>query len=271
MIRRDVTLDDGRPGWALVSQVEHARIAMEMARAWSGVVAPLPEAREEFIAAVYHHDDGWIAWELRPTVHDGKPRDFLEMPLDEALAIWRRSIAVAHNDGPLAGYAVSRHFATLCGHSHDEKPHDAAWRHLAEEFLEEQAELEQDWKRDVAARYGSTEAAARQSLLAWQGLRFFDLASLWLCCAERREAEQVGHDDYVQLTWSPRVDGSSTNGEGADVIRVGPWPFQGDELALAVRCRTIPAGEYTSDQALADVLHSDVCRPGELAWKLLPS
>lgn len=151
MIRRDVTLDDGRPGWALVSQVEHARIAMEMARAWSDQVAPLPEGGEEFIAAVYHHDDGWIAWELRPTVHDGMPRDFMEMPLDESLAIWRRSIAVAHNDGPLAGYAVSRHFATLCGHSHDEKPHDATWRHLAEEFLEEQADLEQDWKREISA------------------------------------------------------------------------------------------------------------------------
>lgn len=266
MIRRNVTLDDGRPGWALVSQVEHAHIAMEMARAWSGGVAPLPEAREEFVAAVLHHDDGWIAWELRPTVHGGVPRDFLEMPLDEALAIWRRSIAVALNDGPLAAYAVSRHFATLCGQSHDEKPHDAAWRHLAEEFLEEQAELEQDWKREVSTRYGSAEAGAQQSLLAWQGLRFFDLASLWLCCAERRAAERVGHDDFVQLTWSP----AGTDDGGTDLIRVGPWPFQGNELSLAVSCRTIPAGNYATDQALADVLHSDACGPGELAWKLLP-
>lgn len=265
MIRRNVTLDDGRPGWALVSQVEHARISMEMARAWSEKVAPLPAAREEFIAAVYHHDDGWIAWELRPTVHDGMPRDFMEMPLDESLAIWRRSIAVAHNDGPLAGYAVSRHFATLCGLSHDEKPHDATWRHLAEEFLEEQADLEQDWKREISARYGSAEAGAKQSLLAWQGVRFFDLASLWLCCAERREAERVGHEDFVELTWSP----AGTDDAGTDLIRVGPWPFQGDELSLAVRCRTIPAADYATDQALAEVLQSDACRPGELAWRIL--
>ncbi|MBL9081135.1 MAG: DUF3891 family protein [Planctomycetales bacterium] len=265
MIRRDITLEDGRPGWALVSQVEHARIAMEMARAWSDAVFALPERREEFIAAVYHHDDGWIAWELRPTVGDGKPRDFLEMPIDEALAIWRRSIAVARNDGPLAGYAVSTHFATLCGRSAEEKSHDPTWKYLAEEFLEEQADHASDWRRDLVAQGMPPPTVDVQTTLAWQSLRLFDLLSLWLCCAERREPDVVGIGEFAEFQMTPQADEG-----GAAVIRVDPWPLVGRSLELAVACRTIPAGDYPTDAALSEVLQGDACRDARLTWRLVP-
>lgn len=265
MIRRDITLDDGRAGWALVSQVEHARIAAEMAAAWNEEVAALPVRHEEFLAAVLHHDDGWLAWELRPTVGDGRPRDFMEMPIDEAVAIWRRSIAVARNHGPLAGHAVSSHFAALCRWSRDDKRHDAHWLHLADEFLEEQTDLQNDWKQELAAQGMPTEQLEPQTARAWQGLRMFDLASLWLCCAERREPETVGIEGFVELRWLP-----DPSAESPATIRISPWPFRDDELRPAVRCRTIPAGEYPTDAALAEMLASAACRTGELSWRLLP-
>ncbi|MGC3969348.1 MAG: DUF3891 family protein [Pirellulales bacterium] len=239
---------------------------MELARAWNSEVAPLPDRREEFIAAVLHHDDGWIAWELRPTVGDGKPRDFLEMPIDEALAIWRRSIAVARNFGPLAGFAVSKHFAALCQRSHDEKAHDPTWRYLAEEFFDEQADHENDWRRDLLAKGMTPEAVESQTLLAWQGLRFFDLASLWLCCAERQEPDMVEIEGFVSLRCVP--DGFA---DGAAVIRVAPWPLTEPELRLSVPCRTIPALDYATDAELSAAIHGDECCEGRLSWLLLPA
>lgn len=272
MIRRDMFDSAGEPVWGLISQVEHARLSAEMAAAWTGEVAQLPQTRDKFLAAVRHHDDGWIPWELRPTVHDGLPRDFMEMPLDESLAIWRRSIAVARTYGELAAYAVSAHFLGLCRHSYEEKPHDDAWRHLAEEFFEEQTDLQAGWRRDFAARGTPTNFAASnfdaadldvsELHQAWHGLQFFDFLSLWLCCAERTAAETIAVPQFAKLHGAPLP----TTGDGVRQIAITPWPFVGEVLEFAVHVRTIPRANLPTDEALAQALAT--AESSLLAWRL---
>ena len=42
MIRRDVTLPDGQPGWLRISQVDHARLSVELASRWgAGQFSPV--------------------------------------------------------------------------------------------------------------------------------------------------------------------------------------------------------------------------------------
>ena len=55
MIRRDATLPDGSPAWVLVSQVDHAHLAGELAEGWRD---GLPAA-SVLLPTIYRHDDGW--------------------------------------------------------------------------------------------------------------------------------------------------------------------------------------------------------------------
>jgi hypothetical protein len=263
MIRRPFQYEAGGDAWMLISQVEHARLAGALAAAWSDRVAPLPAPHDEMIEAVTKHDDGWIAWELRPTVLEGRPREFLEMPFDEALAIWRRSIAVAQTVGPMAGYAVSRHFGILAQSAKDREPRSFAWLDLADEFLEEQAELQAQWQAECQARYG-LEAGADRTYKAVDLLRFFDFASLWFCRASRSEPETIGIGAEASVTFHPEGKPESPGGA---VMRLEPWPLAGDRLEVAVVGRVVPAIDYPTADSLAKAPSNNL----QLAWTLLPA
>lgn len=284
MIRRDVLLPDGRPGWALISQVEHARIAAEVCRAWNVEAYPLAVPHEELLAAVVHHDDGWLAWEIRPTVLDGKPRDFMEMPLDESLAIWRRSIAVAQTLGPMAAYAVGSHFAALCRWSHEKAGHTDEWRHLAEEFIEEQDELAGERLNELIAlaersRAGdSREAVAptgaalqaevkKNADRAWHALQFFDRVSLWLCCAERSDTETIDVPESLGTGLGAfRFEPGAAGGSLAETM-IEPWPLVGDRLDISTVADAVPQAVYDSPDALARAERT----PLPLRWLLFGS
>lgn len=266
MIRRDATADDGTPAWILISQLAHARISGELCAAWDDAARPLPLLREKFIETVRRHDDGWLPWEQRPEVHQGVPRDFMEMPLDESLAIWRRSIAVAHTIHPAASVIVGSHFRALCHGSferHAER-HDrpADWQYLAEDFVEEQDELRAEYLETVVAAAQQTEQAAALE----RGLRLlqlFDFASLWLCCSVPTEpttmhAPGAGEADLDALLFTP-VDEQR--------ITVAPWPFRPAGLDLRVCGRRVKAAEYPGSEALAAAPSEEV----ELRWRLEPA
>lgn len=282
MIRRDVALPDGRPGWALIGQVEHARIAAEVCRAWNAEAFPLAEPHAELLAAVVHHDDGWLAWELRPTVVDGRPRDFMEMPLDESLAIWRRSIAVAQTFGPLAAYAVGSHFAALCRWARSEHSHDEAWIHLADEFIAEQEELASERLMDLDRRQESKSADAganatmRRVALrenadrAWHALQFFDRVSLWLCCAERREVATLDVPESLgtglgAFRFTPQTTAGAAAAGGVAEITIEPWPLSVDRLEIATTAEAVAQAGYDSPDALARAARESV----PLRWVLV--
>lgn len=96
MIRRETD-----SGWLLISQVDHAHLAADLARAWGNDhVTPLPLG-EWLLPAIRDHDAGWRAWEVEPTVTaDGLPRQFTEMAADAATQIWTSSIAIAAGGTP---------------------------------------------------------------------------------------------------------------------------------------------------------------------------
>jgi hypothetical protein len=251
MIRRDVTADDGTPAWLLISQLAHARLAAELADAWDDDVRPLVEPRRDFIETVRRHDDGWLVWEQRPEVHGGKPRDFMEMPLDESLAIWRRSIAAAGVTGPAASVIVGGHFRrllerTLLKHEsrHDWPPD---FEHLAEEFIVEQDAHRAEYLADCeAGRRASAKADVDRGLHL---LQLFDFASLWLCCAARTEPQSMTGPDGEAYVFTP-LD--------VENIVVDPWPFRPAELELSVVGRRIAAIDYPSDAALAEAPSTEI-------------
>lgn len=257
MIRRNVTADDGSAAWLLISQIAHARLAGVLAEAWNDALRPLVEPRDVFVETVHKHDDGWLVWEQRPEVHGGKPRDFMEMPLDESLAIWRRSIAVAGVVGPASGVIVGGHFRRLLEralHKH-ELQHDWSddFEHLAEEFIDEQQSHRDEYLASrPAERRAEAEAGVDRGLHL---LQFFDFASLWLCCAERSEPQSMNGADGETYFFTP---------VNAQNIAVEPWPFRPAELELSVVGRRVAAIDYPSADALAAAAATEI----ELRWRL---
>jgi hypothetical protein len=259
VIRRDIALPDGSPGWALISQIEHARLSGICAEHWAGL-PPDIKPRAEFVAAVDHHDDGWAGWEQFPQVDlaTGQPRDFTEMPLAESLQIWRGSIAAAAALGPLAGYMVSGHFAALLRRFPDRWNSDARKTAQAESFLDEQGRQQQQWQSAWQAAAPGRVAAAAERAVSW--LQFFDVLSLWLCCAERLEAEAFAMPAGSKIQFIPRTSQAIT----VQAITVTPWPFSVRELPLSVAARAVPQTRYQSAAALAAVAAATV----SIGWNL---
>src|SRR5687768_8556541 len=96
-------------GWLLISQVDHARLAGDLAAAWGNETVPGLPLAEWLVPAIRDHDEGWRNWEAAPTVTDeGRPRPFTEMPAAEAAAIWDVSIEVCASGAPSSAEALRR-------------------------------------------------------------------------------------------------------------------------------------------------------------------
>lgn len=263
-IRRSQCDDQGRDLWVIISQIEHARIAGELAEVWHEDVFASPAAREELVAAAFHHDDGWAEWELQPGVDDdGRPRTFTEMPLGQALQIWRASITTCEAFGPLAAMTTAAHFSYLLRHAElwqarptelgHHIPAPDAETHQAAAWLEEYDERRQEWMVQWRRQRPEchTAAAAAAGLML---LQLWDRMSLWLCCSEPTEPFEIEapHEPVTMIPISPGH------------VQVRPWPLKIDVYRPQVEAARVPVARYTLAEALAAVDRS----PVTLTWEL---
>jgi hypothetical protein len=257
MIRRS----DGATGeerWILISQVEHARLASRLADSWEPSASFEP--RDQMVAAMQHHDDGWSDWEVAPKVdpNTGRPLDFTETPLTDSLAIWRDSIDAAATCGPLAGYMVSGHFSALLERFSGRWKSDPTLTALAQRFLSEQRDERQKWLTTLAGGAGDgPDREAADRAVAW--LQMFDAMSLWLCCAKREQPERFATPDGKQVTLRPA--------SGPYEIEMSPWACRTTTLELDVLGRSVAAQRYAHP---SDVVTAPA-QPASLRWFLRPS
>ncbi|QDT70593.1 hypothetical protein MalM25_35430 [Planctomycetes bacterium MalM25] len=260
MIRRDWPRGaEPAERWYLISQVEHARLSHQLAAAWTPSFLP-SHVREEFLAAVLHHDDGWLGWDAEPLIdpEHGRPSAFTEMPPAEAQRIWSDSIDACRAIGPLAGWVVASHFTEL-----QSKPDEdyAEWVDWLELVRERRDAWLAEWLD--ASEQNTPELADR--CLAW--LQALDWLSLWLCCLCPAEKEDqpieplvIGGEANPRLAWTavtftPHVRGG---------MRVTPWPFVEPCLDIRIDASVAPA-EPGDAKGLAAARE-----PAELTWLLKP-
>lgn len=256
MIRRDWKSSAGKAHWLLISQVEHARISGDLCRRWSAVQELPADVREELIAAVFRHDDGWAEWECTPEVDPktGRPREFTEMPLPESLAIWSRSIDQSTALGNLAPYVISGHFCALMRRFTHWRDHGPEQVVLGETFLSHQCSKQKDWlDRWLAGNPATRTMELAQQALSW--LQLFDALSLWLCCAERKDPQEFEPPTGPKFILHPR---------SAERISVTPWPLEGASLSLELTGRAVPAMQYAHGEALKRLPGNTV----KLSWEL---
>jgi hypothetical protein len=266
MIRRNLTFEDGSAGWLLVSQVEHARVSGEIARAWR------EQFSQDVVDAITHHDDGWAEWEAAPQLDParGRPLSFVEMPIVESLQIWNRSIEAAHRFGDLAGAIVAGHFLGLAsGSDQAQKPLVAHWSRGWSIF---RLGWTGEWESRSDANTPRVFERAQQMLMA------ADLLSLWLCmdgpvlsagdeslpnqAQPNREMQSRSATVLGKYRFEPQAKSlSATDLEWRGSL--APWPFTVEELELAAPARAVRAKTYANWQAI--VAES---RPFELRWRL---
>jgi len=285
MIRRELNTTDVTASWLLISQVEHARVSGVLAQRWTAAdLSPrtcdgepvTATTVDEILAAVSHHDDGWIEWERAPQIDPthGRPYSFMsEMPFGDALAIWDGSIAAARALGPLAGWMVASHFRELLAsgvHLDDELA--VAWLAATEP---QRVTWLAEWQR------ADDRHTPRLATRALRLLQACDLLSLWLACDCPLAAhEQVDHVEPFRLHWRHDAVGpyrleawrcAPQSSNRADPFRDStwrvtgqPWPFADEAFRLTANVQLVPARRYASS---AELLAA--CRPVALCWSLV--
>ena len=240
-----------------IGQQSHAWLSGQLARAWGNEQFGPVEPREEVCLAADQHDAGWGGWDQEPLWHpdNGRPRSFMEMPLDAHLDLFTQ--------GPRRLVSQSRYIALLVSiHGwrlyarRDLNELPAADAHAIERFLAEQrafqAALINSLRADpLAAAHVDDERLEHNSLLIWT----WDYLSLALC-----------------LDWAPataksaptaagRVDLKLTYDAHRGAHRLDPWPLGAP--AVAVRCegRRL-AGRFDTEAELRDAF-------GDAPWETL--
>jgi hypothetical protein len=187
----------------------------QLARAWN------PRPSEEVCLAAEQHDVGMAEWDLRPRLHpSGRPVSFLEMDLDEHLALWSAAPDKLLSQSAYAALLVSMHGCALYEGRASQAP--------VATFLERERARQEHLIDSLDA--DRAEVARDQRLLA-----AWDAMSLALC---------LGWDDY-------EVEGVTLSGGTAQ-----PWPFAVEQLTvhcearrLTQRSETEPALHAALDEA----------------------
>ena len=242
--------------WLLISQVDHAVLAAEVAAAWRPD-ASLTGQLSEFAYAVKHHDDGWSEWEQSPTVDpEGRPRDFMEMSMPVATRIWSDSIDVAAGESPWCGLWVSRHFCHLAELAIDHRT-DSADRSAASQFVLDQEQNHREWRIAIGGE-AIADGNSPMETAGLHGLQFFDRLSLWLCCSEPTEALEIADGSGNATRWEP-LD--------ARTIQVRAHGLTVEELELSAPIVAVPRRKYSSDADLQSAVTDG--ERGFLSWKLV--
>jgi hypothetical protein len=265
MIRRDARLADGAAAWILISQVEHARISAQLADHCLGRFhsRAIGEIREEVLAAIRHHDDGWLHWELSPRLHvePRRPVSFMELETDEALSIWSRSIERAATEGSLAGWMVAGHFCRLLDKfgGPDREPVTRQW---CEQMQKQRAAWLDAW-RQTDRNLHSIELADE----ALQWLWTFDEVSLWFCCrcpsagdrlTSAVQPNRVGRGSPIEMELAVPSSRAAAEPRGSAVGK--PWRFDAPSLALETCALIVPAIRYENSAEMLAASANHVLR-----------
>jgi hypothetical protein len=224
-----VLLREDERGLLAIGQPSHAWVSGQLARAWGnerfGAVEPLAEV----CLAAEQHDVGWAERDLEPLYNPetGRPRSFIEMPLDLHLRLFTDGPRRLVSQSRYAALLVSMHGSRLYARRDLDRvpPSDAE---AIRAFLAGQRTFEEELIGTLGA---DPDLLERNSRLVWT----WDYLSLVLC-----------------LNWAPAtatrcptaaepVDLELTPGGDRGQLRVDPWPFAATELTVRCEGRRLPA------------------------------
>jgi hypothetical protein len=231
-------------GLLCIRQLDHAALSGVLARAWGGAMPPLvPRGAVEL--AIARHDAGWAELDREPAwnVATELPHTYRTHPVDNALHVAQRSVALVGDEDPYAGWLVSRHFASF--HSGSEAPAAQAW--VTAQVGHRAELLSRAWPRV------GREALHPHVLEAnFDWLQLLDALSLALCEAWESWESRETCAEYGERTTTFRyrrrdIDDDPLRVEG----RVDPWPFVDSEVRGTVPALRLRPGVWAGAESLS--------------------
>lgn len=244
-----IVRDDG-DSWQVVLQTDHADLSGRLARAWVDG-RQTPGRTGSLLTAARRHDDGWAVWERAPTLTaDGRPTNFLEVPLRTHLALFRAAARAVAEEDPYAGALVSTHGSGIYRGRYGTAGElrlglEGTDREAVEAFIAEQ-EAEQSTLLEEAG-VGDGERWTHYRLL-----QAFDLLSLFFCFAQPGAGTQLRVDRVPLDGGTERSLAVESVGEGHATIE--PFPFEGRSAELTLRRRVVARREWVDPEEFREEL-----------------
>jgi hypothetical protein len=220
-------------GFVAIGQASHAWLSGQLARAWGNDRFGAVEPWEEVCLGAEQHDVGWTLWDTEPTFNPdtGLPHTFIDLPLEEKLALWSGAAKKVLAQSRYASLLVSMHGTALYERW---PPEDPGERQKVERFIESERRFQEGilatgLDRDLVRRN-------QQLVFAW------DYISLALCL------------DWTptEVKGVPSVDGPITLALDEGGV-LDPWPFDERHIGLRTEGRRLP-GRFDDERAMREAL-----------------
>jgi hypothetical protein len=221
-----VLLRAAEDGALAIGQLSHAWLSGQLARAWGNERFPAPEPREEIALGAELHDIGWALFDLEPPFNpeSGLPLNFLELSVEQHLAIWREAPERLMSQSVHAALVVSLHGRSLSELRARLAPEQ---QHALQGHISDERERQQRLCATLGLSGAELDRTRRQ-MWTWDGL------SLALCNRWRPfTAKDVpARDGLVEMELRDREDGAST---------LDPWPFESEHIEVRCEARRLDA------------------------------
>jgi hypothetical protein len=277
----------------LVQQVEHGRVAGELAAAWgNGTFAPPTPLRPVRTAAA-RHDEGWRAWDARVLFNEleRRPLHFTEIDAGEHIRLYRQGVERVSVADVYAGVLVGMHWTGLY-RGRWSAPGAAARVGRGEEDRRLQDEVvAAEERRWIGAKHQAWTHDEPRSLFEtelWHNyelLQLWDLLSLYLAVTppdaegsgsapvpwgpQLREVEHTAQDVLLPAVGTrsggPRIAVTAAVRSPGEVT-LAPFPFRA-AVEIQVEHTVVPDRAWTHDEVAERVRTT----PTEATtWRLAP-
>jgi hypothetical protein len=231
----------------LVEQVEHGRVAGELAAAWGNGTFAVPSPFEPVRTAAARHDEGWRAWDARVLFHEleRRPLHFVEIDAAEHIRLYRQGVERVSTADVYAGVLVGMHWTGLyrgrwsAPGAAARIGRDAADRRLQDEVVEAE---QRRWIEAKQRAWTDEEPRSVFEARLWHNydlLQLWDLLSLYLAVTPQEPATAS-----APVPWGPQLRDLE---HPARNVLLPPVPTRpgADRLPLTVAVRA--PGEVTLD------------------------
>jgi len=219
-----VRLDDS--GALCIGQLSHSWLSGQLARSWGNAQFGTVEPREEIALGAEQHDIGWAPFDGEPSFNEdtGLPRSFLEVTLDQHLAVWSGAPDRLMSQSMHAALVVSMHGRSLS---------ELRMRGRPDQSTALQAHVDEEQARQ-AKLCATLEISAAQAERTQRQMWTWDGLSLALCNGWR---PFVAGD-------VPTADGLAPvelRDQGDGTFTLDPWPFGADRVEVRCEARRLQA------------------------------
>jgi hypothetical protein len=277
----------------LVHQVEHGRVAGELAAAWGNDAFTVPTPLVSVRTAAARHDEGWRAWDARVLFDElrRRPLHFTDIAAGEHIRLYRQGVERVSLSDVYAGVLVGMHWTGLY-RGRWSAPGAAARVGRSEEDRRLQDDVvaaeERRWIGAKQQAWTADEPRSRFETELWHNydlLQLWDLLSLYLAVTppdetsagadpvpwgpQVREIEHAAEDVLLPAVGTrpggPRVAVTATVRSPGEVT-LAPFPFAAP-VEIQVENTVLPDRAWTSAEVAERVRTTP---PEATTWRLVP-